>query len=178
MYKSFFCPNKFACILCHIEVASFSIQRDFTVGPASSLLYFIFYICSKFSKQFQLCFCSLVDLMFSIWCYLQQDWAVYGQSRALFLSISSQQKMTRGVVGDKWSFRILWLCAIGSAVGRFVLTMLILKLIKKKMKKEKKKRLLVLKAPQLHFYFKSTLSSNILDCTCLPNLITSTVLLA
>ncbi|KAI3852518.1 hypothetical protein MKW98_014093 [Papaver atlanticum] len=25
--------------------------------------------------------------------------------------------MNRGVVGDKWSMRILWLCAIGSAVG-------------------------------------------------------------
>ncbi|XP_058114435.1 uncharacterized protein LOC131257667 isoform X2 [Magnolia sinica] len=25
--------------------------------------------------------------------------------------------MTRGVVGDKWSQRILWFCAIGSALG-------------------------------------------------------------
>lgn len=25
--------------------------------------------------------------------------------------------MTRGVIGDKWSMRILWLCVIGSAVG-------------------------------------------------------------
>jgi len=24
---------------------------------------------------------------------------------------------TRGVIGDKWSMRILWACAIGSAVG-------------------------------------------------------------
>lgn len=27
--------------------------------------------------------------------------------------------MTRGVIGDKWSIRILWLCAIGSAAGEF-----------------------------------------------------------
>ncbi|KAK8464451.1 hypothetical protein PHAVU_011G213100 [Phaseolus vulgaris] len=25
---------------------------------------------------------------------------------------------TRGVIGDKWSMRILWACAIGSAVER------------------------------------------------------------
>ncbi|PIA42531.1 hypothetical protein AQUCO_02000168v1 [Aquilegia coerulea] len=25
--------------------------------------------------------------------------------------------MGRGVIGDKWSNRILWLCALGSAVG-------------------------------------------------------------
>ncbi|XP_010263308.1 PREDICTED: uncharacterized protein LOC104601608 [Nelumbo nucifera] len=24
---------------------------------------------------------------------------------------------SRGVIGDKWSMRILWLCAIGSAIG-------------------------------------------------------------
>lgn len=27
---------------------------------------------------------------------------------------------TRGVVGDKWSQRILWLCAIGSAIGLYM----------------------------------------------------------
>lgn len=44
--------------------------------------------------------------------------------------------MTRGVVGDKWSSRILWLCALGSAVGSFFATTLLLKLIKMKMKKD------------------------------------------
>ncbi|RWR95094.1 Pentatricopeptide repeat [Cinnamomum micranthum f. kanehirae] len=44
--------------------------------------------------------------------------------------------MARGVVGDKWSSRILWLCALGSAVGSFFATTLLLKLIKKKMKKD------------------------------------------
>lgn len=28
--------------------------------------------------------------------------------------------MTRGVVGEKWSSRILWLCALGSAVGLYM----------------------------------------------------------
>lgn len=27
---------------------------------------------------------------------------------------------TRGVIGDKWSMRVLWLCAIGSAVGLYM----------------------------------------------------------
>ncbi|QCD83319.1 hypothetical protein DEO72_LG2g3664 [Vigna unguiculata] len=27
---------------------------------------------------------------------------------------------TRGVIGDKWSMRILWACAIGSAVGLYM----------------------------------------------------------
>ncbi|XP_042972852.1 uncharacterized protein LOC122304659 [Carya illinoinensis] len=27
---------------------------------------------------------------------------------------------TRGVISDKWSMRILWLCAIGSAVGLYM----------------------------------------------------------
>ncbi|XP_020595718.1 uncharacterized protein LOC110035771 [Phalaenopsis equestris] len=27
---------------------------------------------------------------------------------------------TRGLVGEKWSQRILWLCAIGSAVGLYM----------------------------------------------------------
>ncbi|XP_014491123.1 uncharacterized protein LOC106753782 [Vigna radiata var. radiata] len=27
---------------------------------------------------------------------------------------------TRGVIGDKWSMRILWVCAIGSAVGLYM----------------------------------------------------------
>ncbi|XP_027355851.1 uncharacterized protein LOC113865474 [Abrus precatorius] len=27
---------------------------------------------------------------------------------------------TRGVVGDKWSMRILWACAIGSAIGLYM----------------------------------------------------------
>ncbi|GAV86095.1 hypothetical protein CFOL_v3_29528 [Cephalotus follicularis] len=26
----------------------------------------------------------------------------------------------RGVIGDKWSMRILWACAIGSAVGLYM----------------------------------------------------------
>ncbi|PON56906.1 Winged helix-turn-helix DNA-binding domain containing protein [Parasponia andersonii] len=26
----------------------------------------------------------------------------------------------RGVVGDKWSMRILWACAIGSAIGLYM----------------------------------------------------------
>ncbi|CDP17636.1 unnamed protein product [Coffea canephora] len=26
----------------------------------------------------------------------------------------------RGVVGDKWSSRILWVCAIGSAIGLYM----------------------------------------------------------
>ncbi|XP_068660713.1 uncharacterized protein [Aristolochia californica] len=28
--------------------------------------------------------------------------------------------MARGVIGDKWSQRILWLCALGSAVGLYM----------------------------------------------------------
>ncbi|XP_057513556.1 uncharacterized protein LOC130795465 [Actinidia eriantha] len=28
--------------------------------------------------------------------------------------------MSRGVISDKWSMRILWLCAIGSAVGLYM----------------------------------------------------------
>ncbi|WRX28719.1 hypothetical protein QQP08_021206 [Theobroma cacao] len=27
---------------------------------------------------------------------------------------------TRGVIGDKWSMRILWVCAIGSAIGLYM----------------------------------------------------------
>ncbi|XP_040990058.1 uncharacterized protein LOC121237403 [Juglans microcarpa x Juglans regia] len=27
---------------------------------------------------------------------------------------------TRGVISDKWSMRVLWLCAIGSAVGLYM----------------------------------------------------------
>ncbi|KAJ0102954.1 uncharacterized protein LOC116142868 [Pistacia vera] len=27
---------------------------------------------------------------------------------------------TRGVIGDKWSMRILWACAIGSAIGLYM----------------------------------------------------------
>ncbi|XP_073122357.1 uncharacterized protein [Henckelia pumila] len=26
----------------------------------------------------------------------------------------------RGVIGDKWSSKILWLCAIGSAIGLYM----------------------------------------------------------
>ncbi|XVF78284.1 hypothetical protein PTKIN_Ptkin14bG0119400 [Pterospermum kingtungense] len=26
----------------------------------------------------------------------------------------------RGVIGDKWSMRILWVCAIGSAIGLYM----------------------------------------------------------
>ncbi|CAI0376150.1 unnamed protein product [Linum tenue] len=26
----------------------------------------------------------------------------------------------RGVIGDKWSMRILWMCALGSAVGLYM----------------------------------------------------------
>ncbi|KAF5730665.1 hypothetical protein HS088_TW19G00258 [Tripterygium wilfordii] len=28
--------------------------------------------------------------------------------------------MSRGVIADKWSMRVLWLCAIGSAVGLYM----------------------------------------------------------
>ncbi|KAL2922173.1 Uncharacterized protein RDABS01_013664 [Bienertia sinuspersici] len=28
--------------------------------------------------------------------------------------------MTRGTIPDKWSMRVLWLCAIGSAVGLYM----------------------------------------------------------
>ncbi|GKV38343.1 hypothetical protein SLEP1_g46265 [Rubroshorea leprosula] len=27
---------------------------------------------------------------------------------------------TRGVIGDKWSMRILWVCAIGSAISLYM----------------------------------------------------------
>ncbi|XP_021288201.1 uncharacterized protein LOC110419462 [Herrania umbratica] len=27
---------------------------------------------------------------------------------------------TRGVIGEKWSMRILWVCAIGSAIGLYM----------------------------------------------------------
>ncbi|GKU92880.1 hypothetical protein SLEP1_g6547 [Rubroshorea leprosula] len=27
---------------------------------------------------------------------------------------------TRGVIGDKWYMRILWVCAIGSAIGLYM----------------------------------------------------------
>ncbi|KAL0549848.1 hypothetical protein IC582_014337 [Cucumis melo] len=26
----------------------------------------------------------------------------------------------RGVIGDKWSSRVLWLCALGSAIGMYM----------------------------------------------------------
>ncbi|XP_061370678.1 uncharacterized protein LOC133313325 [Gastrolobium bilobum] len=64
------------------------------------------------SAQLCLCFCRGGDQRFGIE-------SQSSEFEAKFLPFTHSMG-TRGVIGDKWSMRILWACAIGSAIGLYM----------------------------------------------------------
>ncbi|XLU53459.1 hypothetical protein S245_012680, partial [Arachis hypogaea] len=58
---------------------------------------------------------SVGELSFVI---LQELYSMNSSDQSFFPSLDDMG--ARGVVGDKWSMRILWACALGSAAGLYM----------------------------------------------------------